>query len=562
MPKEQAKKTTSVKTTVGKKDTLSQLQTLPQAVQDFVLDEERAKATTKIIEKFKLTSEQEDLFFDITDKVIFKELKLEDFSTAVQKEFGFDEKKTRDLSLEILGNVFLPLDSYLGDVSEIIKKLGGDLNKFTAEHIVLEKISAEELTDKILKESGIVVKDSGVKRRLKNIIVNRFNEVRDDEDTVAIMMRGNKVGGVGLSEELAKKIIRVVKAKMGAFQITEVAERAVPTLKSKPRPVANTLPKVPDNLPIAPKKVPIKAPIVPTKSSKPAVVTKVATKPKNSEVIYGVEEEREIAHIRKELKKKTADEVIDFKKEIDKSIQNILKKGKLTFSDDNLEQKFLGTVSARLRDVRDKSETLDILMRRRSVGGLGLGEENAHKVLNLIEDEVSSLGQVRKQGELKKLEEWKKTRNIEKDTKKETEQQNEDKNFEERWTKLTGKSASPEESDVEKVVAQEPVKLSPEVLEAPAPKPLAPTPTPKISPQTSPVPQKPSPVPPPQPVIKPKVEDVKFTPRLTGPIEELRKITINDFRQLSKNPKDATEKIKDKIEILEDESYTKKVEGT
>jgi len=49
--------------------------------------------------------------------------------------------------------------------------------------------------------------------------------------------------------------------------------------------------------------------------------------------------------------------------------------------------------------------------------------------------------------------------------------------------------------------------------------------------------------------------DVVASPRLTGPIEELRNMTLQDFIRLSKDPKEATLKIKDKIDLLEEQSF-------
>lgn len=62
-------------------------------------------------------------------------------------------------------------------------------------------------------------------------------------------------------------------------------------------------------------------------------------------------------------------------------------------------------------------------------------------------------------------------------------------------------------------------------------------------------------------IAKPVVSDVKFTPKLTGPVEELRALTLVDFRRLSKDPKEATLKIMDKIELLQNTSFETKVEG-
>jgi len=60
---------------------------------------------------------------------------------------------------------------------------------------------------------------------------------------------------------------------------------------------------------------------------------------------------------------------------------------------------------------------------------------------------------------------------------------------------------------------------------------------------------------------KPKIEDVKFRPRLTGPIEEIRSMNLTDFRRLAPTPKEAIEKILAKIDILEEESFTRKIQA-
>ena len=60
---------------------------------------------------------------------------------------------------------------------------------------------------------------------------------------------------------------------------------------------------------------------------------------------------------------------------------------------------------------------------------------------------------------------------------------------------------------------------------------------------------------------KPKIEDVKFKPKLTGPIEEIRSMTLIDFRRLGSTPKEITDKIIDKLDVLEDESFSQRIEG-
>ena len=59
---------------------------------------------------------------------------------------------------------------------------------------------------------------------------------------------------------------------------------------------------------------------------------------------------------------------------------------------------------------------------------------------------------------------------------------------------------------------------------------------------------------------KVKIEDVKV-PRIVTPIEELKYLELVNFRRLSKDAVEAVNKIKEKINFLEEEKYSKRLEG-
>jgi hypothetical protein len=54
---------------------------------------------------------------------------------------------------------------------------------------------------------------------------------------------------------------------------------------------------------------------------------------------------------------------------------------------------------------------------------------------------------------------------------------------------------------------------------------------------------------------------VKVTTKLTGPVEEIKNLTLVDFRRLDSDPKKAAENIYNKILLLEEQSFTKKVQA-
>lgn len=59
----------------------------------------------------------------------------------------------------------------------------------------------------------------------------------------------------------------------------------------------------------------------------------------------------------------------------------------------------------------------------------------------------------------------------------------------------------------------------------------------------------------------PKIEDVKARRRLRGPLEELEYMDLADFKRLGRDTQESVDEIWERIELLADEAYRKKVEG-
>lgn len=94
------------------------------------------------------------------------------------------------------------------------------------------------------------------------------------------------------------------------------------------------------------------------------------------------------------------------------------------------------------------------------------------------------------------------------------------------------------------------------------PSPASPAkPAAAIPPIPAPAAPKAAPMPPLASEAKAVMADVKFTPKLTGPVDELRSLTVKDFRRLSRDPHEATLKIRDKIDLLEEQSFEIKTAG-
>ncbi len=60
---------------------------------------------------------------------------------------------------------------------------------------------------------------------------------------------------------------------------------------------------------------------------------------------------------------------------------------------------------------------------------------------------------------------------------------------------------------------------------------------------------------------KPQMTDVRFAPKLTGPLDELAQMNLQKFRRLSKDPTHATTKIKDLVALLTDQGMERHIEA-
>ena len=61
--------------------------------------------------------------------------------------------------------------------------------------------------------------------------------------------------------------------------------------------------------------------------------------------------------------------------------------------------------------------------------------------------------------------------------------------------------------------------------------------------------------------LRPQMADIKQPTRVVGPVDELGQTDIKEFRRLGTNPQDAAEKIIEKIDLLEEESWPMRMDG-
>lgn len=279
-------------------------------------------------------------------------------------------------------------------------------------------------------------------------------------------------------------------------------------------------------------------------------------------------------------------------------IRRAMEQSRVSVSDPTLAKRFEMLVSARLRDVRDALETREILIRDRASGGMGLSPAEAERVgeiLGGLSREFTALWQTR---EREQAEQWKRRQSDRLNAAAGFGKKDEE-DLEKRHQNLLIRAGIPPQQSSRRASASPapaPKSIQPVVppkrpvsanagLRAAVPfqktpvigRPMLPPPPPheemalpavipskpfqKPSAAPRPVPARTYAAQPSYAVNRPKVQDVRFAPRLLGPIDELKEMKISDFRRLGRDAAETIFKLKAKIDLLAEESFSKKITG-
>ncbi|MBN1326059.1 hypothetical protein JW977_03735 [Candidatus Falkowbacteria bacterium] len=373
----------------------------------------------EILDKYKIESKKAELVKKVIRDLFEGKIDEYDLGGEISEKANIDFKIALDLATELKEGLF-PL---------LLEKIPGAKSQ-----LYEEKRDLESILEKIKKESNIRV-DLKYKKRLDDIILNWFRNIRDDQETIDTLTKSAKVGGIGLEYSVASNLVNILNKKKEEFKANNVD-----------------------------------------------ILSLISEDLKKQEEI----EETEIDVAAKVKGPMVAEKAIQ-----DIHIEDLLKEKGISYNE--LAQK--ETIKQELTESKPVIKVPD------------LAEE-------IIEEE--EFLESKKEIEAPKIE-------------------------------------------------PEPLPPPPPPP-APAPQPLPPKPiepVKKIEPKAPKIQTRP-------PIIRrtdtdnrPKMEDVKVevSTTLYGPIEELNALSVMDFRRLSKDPKEAAFKIISKLDLLEDESLIKKMQG-
>jgi hypothetical protein len=427
----------------------------------------------------------------------------------------------------------------------------------------------KKLVDQILEKSGLRITEN-LKTRFAEEIEAYFKDVRDKFETKSALIRAVASGGMGFTPEQADLVIKLIeenKQKKEEIQPPKMGEETDSGIRrAEFRPAARTAPKPS-----------IKKPEVPEMSKGVA------------EFVFSPADEAEVSSQEKKIPKTTG----GLKPaETEKLIGDIIGESKI-FLDAPGKKKLEGILLTHLKDIRDGFETQDTLFGLADSAGIALTRGEVTELLRVVKNKVGKVEEKFKNEAVSRTE-----RAIEEEKQLAGKAGDEvsgkiRSRIDERWQQITKKTdVTP--LDIPAGLIAPPAAMQANISTVAPPKPvLIPE---KVFPPVravaeekktmktmgvipmgiknyTPSGEEPKPLqifksvtaparrPAPLPDDRPRLDDIKYVPKLVGPVEELKEMTLVDFKRLDKDPGVAVAKIQEKIRLLEKDSITKKIAG-
>jgi len=422
-----------------------------------------------------------------------------EYIAQIAKALEVTEEQARAIALDVVVDVLIRFDKDLPHID--FKQLVRGWNT-QMDGVALQ--TADEFTHAYVASiPGDVTERQ--KQRLEVVLDDVAEHKVEHDAAKARLMRSEKVGGLGLDAGLAGAVLDRFEKEIGEKVFEEKVELA-------------------EELDLKKKKV-----VQPSVPHKPRIDA------------FTDEDAKEIERVKAEKAAALAHEPI-------KSVEDVVKlicSGKMfSFENPVLIERCQKIIDSRVRGVRDARAMRSQMERAVAKGGMGISGRQLAEMVQAVEAAVREY-EAHGEGMMMKGRAAHKQMRAAKLEHRAGREQREQTDLDARFEKMTGKKVVADAS-VPGAIESSDQDLTVDVgaIRSAAKGAQAAKPRVKKS------------------IKKPgRIQDIKVGKRLVGPTQELARLTITDFRRLSKDPMQAGTKIQDKIDLLENRGYEMKVKG-
>jgi len=534
---------------------------LPDNVLDFLSDFEAVRFAQAFVKTYGLKDDDVSRVMNLAEDVVYGDVAIDALPAEISSRFGIDQTKSKQAALELAEARLLPIQEAIPGVAQQVKVWGGELK-------VSQTPESAPLSPDVFVQTSLqdVIKEmpSHLQGRLSHILTLYVSKHSDRALVIDMLTKSEKVGGVAFGKEDAEGLLAFVDEKMNGKKIEtgERPEMGEMSERSERFEMLEGTEKKNETIvevPLVGTHVVQNSP-VPVSDVKPdsSVGRGLGTPPITEKSVHDDAAEIEQVKIIKQSVMQTP------KHEpmtIEEMVGQICTLEPMQLPDGTLVDRCKQIIESRLREVRTASDTQKQLERSVETGGLGIAGRKLADMMQTIEEAFDSL---QKHASDKVAQE--KVVYLEKqqaqETAKQTTAEREEKMMTKRYVELTGKMpdahvspASPSNARVSGAVSKDAAmdqraqsidtaKVRTVIEAAKKETDARPLPT-SLQGRGA----------------RPEMQDVKFVKRLSGPIDELRSVSLVDFRRMAKTPELAIEKMVGLVHLVEDQGYDKRVEA-
>lgn len=232
---------------------------MAEEIQNIFDDVVELKKLNPWLAAFALTDSEVKAIIKLISRIIIGSIDISDFYSEMKKIVRKDDEMIKKITMAAIKNRFVPIKGQIPGVDELINQLGGliavemkqeeqklpdqtssnsSISFFHEDDEEIKQIMATgnlsanvhdyaSLSELIISESGYSLDgDEVIFGRLKNIIIARLKDIRDEIETLEALKKSRKIGGLEMTDEQAKKILTIVKEKISQGLLSKV-EKAV-----------------------------------------------------------------------------------------------------------------------------------------------------------------------------------------------------------------------------------------------------------------------------------------------------------------------------------------------
>lgn len=217
--------------TEARVDFFTMLGSVPAVIRNYLVSREIAAKRDAIYVQSGLNEDEQAIALYTELEVFFGDCPLDEFPDRLFSRLPWtddDEERARKLAIEIAGRVMLPAQAYLGDVPRLVTELGGDVKQYPQEILELRTVSYKDGAAEIADAAASDAMSVDMRKRLAFIVESRLRSVRDDADTLEMLTKSKKTGGMELTEAQANEVIDAIKTKARMTKYVEMVEEEKP----------------------------------------------------------------------------------------------------------------------------------------------------------------------------------------------------------------------------------------------------------------------------------------------------------------------------------------------